>query len=288
MFGYIAPVKDDLSINDFEIFNSYYCGLCFAIKKKFGNIPRLALSYDSTFFAVLLDSISSDESISSSKSCIKHPLTQKKHIASNSALDFASDLNIALLYFKVLDDIYDERTFKSISLKKIIKPYYDKIQNSKLKSIFETNLNILHEYEHSESFESIDRICHPFSNLIGEVLKNCPFKVNDESTKTRELLYEFGYSFGKWIYLIDALEDLKQDIPKDRFNPINKIYNKASLPYNEFINNIKSQMDFFLITLASNCSDTLKKLPIRRNKDIIYNVVNLGLVDKYMHIFSNL
>lgn len=288
MFGYIVPVTNELKVSDFEIFKSYYCGLCVSIKNKFGNIPRLGLNYDSTFFAVLFDGVNSDKTTINENLCLRHPLNKKNHIIKNSSLEYATDLNITLIYFKILDDIEDEKNIKSISLNKIIKPYYDKISNIKLKETFQSNLNTLHKLEKNNTLDSIDEISHPFSNLLGEVFRDCPFVINNDSKETRNLLYDFGYSFAKWIYLVDALEDLNEDMNKNRFNPIEKIYNKNSLEYKDLIKEIKEPMDFFLMTLASNCSAILKKLPIKRNKDIIDNIVNLGLIQKYMNIFANL
>lgn len=288
MFGYITPVKDELKVCELETFKNYYCGLCFSIRNKFGNIPRLTLTYDSTFFAILLDGISSEKSTINKKSCLKHPLTKKNYILNNKALEYASEINIALVYFKLLDDINDDKSLKSYSFSKLLKPYYDKIENNTLKSTFEKNLDQLHILEKTNNYNSIDKISHPFSNLIGRIFADCPFVLNNDSNKLRNLLYDFGYSFAKWIYLMDAIEDLKEDIEENKFNPINKIYNPNNEPYEKIITKIKEPIDFSLINLSSNCSEIIKKLPFKKNKEIVNNVINLGLIEKYMNIFANL
>lgn len=288
MFGYITPVKDELKVCELETFKNYYCGLCFAIKSNFGNIPRLTLTYDSTFFAVLLDGISSEELTINKKNCLKHPLTIKNYVINNKALEYASEINIALVYFKFLDDLYDDKSIKSYSFSKLLKPYYHRIKNNTLKSTFKKNLEELHFLEQNKNFNSIDEISHPFSNLIGRILADCPFILNNDSNKLRNLLYDFGYSFAKWIYLMDAIEDLKDDIAENKFNPINKIYNSNNEPYEKIISKIKEPIDFSLISLSTNCSEIIKKLPFKRNKEIVNNVINLGLIEKYMNIFANL
>lgn len=288
MFGYITPVKDELTATEFEVFKSYYCGLCSTIKKNYGNIPCLGLSYDSTFFAVLLDGISVDEPNSINKLCLKHPLHKKTMILSNNALNYAADINIALIYFKIIDDVQDECSLKSISLYKLIKPFYKKINNNTLKSIFEVNLNNFYELESKNVIESIDAIAEPFAKLIGEILMNIPFTINNDCDKTRQSLFTFGYNFGKLIYLMDALDDLKNDMDTFKFNPIFKIYGNEELSYEKLIIEIKENLDFTLITLASTCSNILSQLPIKRNDKIIKNVVNYGLTEKYMNIFANL
>lgn len=284
MFGYITPVTDELKVKDFEVFKSYYCGLCLAIKDKFGNLPRYSLNYDVTFFAILLDALSLDDTVISQKTCIKHPFAKRNHINYNAALDYAADLNLALVYYKLQDDIIDDSNIGSTFLAKVLTPYYKKINHKDLDNIINTSLEKLHILETKKEPISIDEICHPFSYIIGSVFKNSPFEIINDCSKTRENLYNFGYAFGKWIYLIDALDDLKTDMENCTFNPIEQVYNTKNLSYEKFINTIKENMDFTLMSLAVHCSDILKELPLNKNKEIIDNVINLGLLNKYMHI----
>lgn len=288
MFGYITPVKSELKVKDFERFRSYYCGLCLSIKNKFGNIPRIGLNYDATFFAVLMDGLNMQETNILITPCMRHPIEKTVSISKNIALDYATDLNIALIYYKVLDDARDDRDLKSLVLSKTLKPYYKKISFQNLDSIIKDNLDKLHILEVSGGFSSIDEISHPFSHIIGEVLKECPFELKEENKTTRNKLYNFGYSFGKWIYLIDALDDLKDDMTHGKFNPIAKVYNKNNLSYPELWDAIKEKVDFILAVLAYNCSEILLELPIVKNNDIIENVINLGLMEKYRNILSKL
>lgn len=288
MFGYITPLMSELKVKEYERFRSYYCGLCFSIKNKYGNLPRIGLSYDSTFFSVLMDGLSTEETTTYNVKCIKHMKEGRECIKNNTALDYATDLNMALIYYKLLDDYLDDNNLKSFTLIKTIKPYYKKLTNKNVDTIINNNLNKLHSLESSGNFSSLDEVSHPFSHIIGEVLKECPFKLKSDSKEVREALYYFGYYFGKWIYLIDALDDLKEDMLQSKFNPIAKVYNSNKLSYEELLPKIKERIDFILITLCSNCNELLKKLPLTKNKDIIDNVINLGLMDKYNHILETL
>lgn len=288
MFGYITPFKNELKIKDLESFRAYYCSICANIKNKFGNLPRLGLNYDTTFFAVLLDSLSPNTNEIISTSCIRHPLSKRDFIASSNAVDYASDLNICLLYYKILDDTMDDNSISSKILLKAIKPYYKKVTFNNISNILDKNLSTLNEMEQSNKTYLLDEICHPFSNLIGEILKTYPFEINEDSEDTRNKLYVFGYTLGKYIYLIDALDDLKKDMHNLNFNPIENSYNTNNLPYDELIKKIKSSIDFNLISLISNCSEQLEMLPLTKNKNIIKNVINLGLIDVYINIFTKL
>nr|WP_207729660.1 DUF5685 family protein [Clostridium cibarium] len=288
VFGYITPVKDELKIKDYETFRNYYCGLCMAIKNNFGNIPRIGLNYDATFFAVLLDSLYKEPTNTYNSSCIKHPIKKRTCIKENIPLTYTANLNIALIYYNALDDVIDDNNLVSKTISLVLLPYKRKMIYNNIDNIVKTNLNELHSMETSNNSFPLDEITHPFGHIIGEILKEAPFTFNRDTPKIRNSLYTFGYSFGKWIYLIDALDDLTNDMDNGKFNPIEKSYNKKNLPYERLVKEIKEAMDFLLMGLAMNCSDLLKELPIEKNEGIIYNVINRGLIEKYMNIYYKL
>ena len=291
MFGYITPVQGELKVKDLNKFKSYYCGLCLCIKKRFGNIPRIFLNYETTFFAVLLDGLCADSLHKKSNCCIRHPLSKTTYIYDNEAINYAADLNISLAYYKLLDNVLDDNDFKSLSSSKILKYYYDNVSNNDLKDTIHNSLENLHKVEKSNNLYSIDEISHPFSHIVGFILKNYPGKFSNDSEKIRNYLYNFGYSFGKWIYLMDALDDLKDDMNHGKFNPLEKVYNNNNnnnLSYNQLIEIIKENFDFTILNLVNNCSEVINKIPFTKNSDIVKNIVDLGLVDKYMNILNKI
>lgn len=288
MFGYIAPMKSELKIKDFYLLKKYYCGLCMTIKNKYGNLPRIGLNYDSTFFAVLFDSMNLEKTSEFQTFCIKHPKNKQTCIKTNKALNYAADLNIALLYYKFLDDIHDDSNIKSTALYKFITPYHNKLTHKNIDSIIEPNLRKLRYYEVTGNFKTIDEVCHPFSHILGEILKEIPFKLTSDSPKVRDILYNLGYSLGKWIYLLDALDDLKKDMERGMFNPLNKLYNSSGFCYENLIIDIKEYIDFILTSLCINCSDALAKLPIIRNQSLLDNIINSGLENKYIFVLKSL
>ena len=83
---------------------------------------------------------------------------------------------------------------------------------------------------------------------------------------------------------MDALDDLEEDIKDNKFNPINFLYNKDNLPYKELLENIKERLEFSIFNCAYTCKEILEILPLTRNKEILENIINLGMMDKYMNI----
>lgn len=277
MFGYVTPLKPELKIKDYEKFKAYYCGLCLSLKKNYGNIPRLILNYDMTFLAVLLDSIDDKPCTLKQGRCIAHPLNKKHFIVKNTAVDYAAFCNISLVYYKLLDDAEDDKNTASKLKSILLKAYFNKFPKE-----LKTNTNYikesllkLHKLENTNSRLSIDELSHPFSDLTGFIISSYTKNEN-----LKDILYNIGYNLGKWIYIIDAYDDLKNDMEKGKFNAINSSMNIDNLPYEDFSKTISPKISFILTLCGRNCFDYLNKLPMKTNVDILYNILQYGLLDK--------
>lgn len=286
MFGYVTPLKDELKIREYDEFKSYYCGLCFHIKRHFGNLPRMILNYDMTFLALLLDSLSLKETFPTHKVCMTNPLKKKPVLLDNEALSYAAAMNVALVYFKLLDDQHDDHSLKSKTLALGLKPYKNKFPASmnSIYTIIEKNLNNLTLLEDHRNFSSIDEIAHPFSLIVAHIFKDYPFAIINDNEKTREHLFQFGYSLGKWIYIIDAVDDLEKDMEKNKFNPLDFLYNKENLSFEELFPKIYDRMSFTLLSCGASVKEHLEALPLQRNEAILRNIISLGMMDKYTQV----
>ena len=163
MFGYVKPLNPELKVKEYNLFKSYYCSLCFTIKENFGNIPRMVLNYDMTFLALLLDSLSEDKLEFKIKRCMLHPASKKPVILNNKALNYAACMNISLVYFKLLDDVMDDKDLKSKAFSLILSPYKKKFPEwvKAINDIIKENLNILNKFEALKNFQSLDEILIP-------------------------------------------------------------------------------------------------------------------------------
>ena len=286
MFGYVTPLKPELKIREYESFKSYYCGVCMHIKDGFGNIPRMSLNYDMTFLGLLLDGLHEEERSFKIQRCIAHPLKKKPMIVNNKALAYAAAMNVSLVYYKLLDDVADDKSIKSKVSSMILSSYKSKFNRNvtMINDIIEENLKKLSYLEVEKKFSSIDEIAHPFSEIVGKILNLYPEKFEGDSEEVRGNLYELGYSLGKWIYLIDALDDLKEDMEKNKFNPINYLYNTNNKTYEELMGEIRDRMEFTIFNCGYTCRNALENLPIKRNKEILENIISLGMMDKYTKI----
>ncbi|MFT5873350.1 MAG: hypothetical protein ACI8WT_002294 [Clostridium sp.] len=284
MFGYVTPCKMEMKIKDYEKFKAYYCGLCNSIKNSYGNLPRLTLNYDMTFLAVLLDSLSEDKCNFTKFKCTIHPLKKRIMIDNNAALDYAAFCNITLAYYKLMDDACDNKTIKSKVFVVLLKNYLSKSEVAYMDVMTYTKkkLLLLNTLESDPKDIGIDELSHVFADLTGFIVS---FYYKDASFK--EDLYWLGYNLGKWIYIIDAYDDLEKDIKSDTFNAIDSLFNRSKLDFESFSIKIKPRIDFILATCAMQCLKYLNNLPLIKNEDILRNILELGLMEKMDKVFKN-
>ncbi len=283
MFGYVTPCKMELKIKDFEKFKAYYCGLCRMIKKNFGNLPRLALNYDMAFLAVLLDSLNDSNFKVKKQFCSFHPMQKRLVLIENSPLEYAAFCNVLLAYYKLLDNIYDDnsklsRVYSSV-LNLYLKKAPEKYKNNS--DYIGSSLRELSAVENNPEVKTLDELSHHFADLTGYILSHY-----DSEDNTAENLYWLGYNLGKWIYIIDAFDDLEKDMHNNKFNALSKIYNKDNKPYKELLEEISPRIDFTLTSCAQSCLEYLSKLPIQKNHDLLHNILQFGLMEKMDNIFT--
>ncbi len=282
MFGYVTPCKMELKIKDYEKFKAYYCGLCHSIKNNIGNVPRMALNYDMTFLAILLDSLNNVDPIYTKRKCAVHAFKGKVVIKNNPCLDYAAFCNTTLSYYKFLDNVNDDNSIKGKVFSLLFKNYLKKAPEDFKKYIahIEDVLTKLYTLEANAKGASIDSLAHHFADLTGFILSS--YKEDDN----KEPLYWLGYNLGKWIYIIDAFDDLKDDMSHQKFNAVNFCFNKDNLSYEEFSKQIEQRIDFILGTCASQCVSFLNNLQIKKNEDLLYNILQYGLLEKMDKVFK--
>ncbi len=272
MFGYVNVFRDELKIKDYNIFKAYYCGLCKSLGKNYNQIVRLGLSYDMTFLAILSDSIGDCEPQIVKEGCIKHVGKQNICI-NNKAIDYSSDMSILMTYHKLSDDIIDDKSIKArfakipyyIPFRKASKKYSD---ISRCISECMTDLRNL-EYANCGS---IDEVSDCFARLLKKV-----FEGFDSS------LGNVGYNIGRFIYVIDAYNDIEKDYKNKSYNPYICFANSdlEKLENIDFKNRVMGSLNMTLNAL----SESYSKLNIQRNKAILDNIIYLGLRNKFEKTF---
>lgn len=277
MFGYVSINKPELKIKDYDRYRMYYCGVCRSIKERYKTKGQLSLTYDAAFAAILLSALYEPHTSDEECRCIIHPL-QKKQFLSNAAIDYMADMNILLSYYKCLDDWNDDRNFIKLTYSGIIRKDVKKIvkrYKSKIHVICEC-LNKLTGYE-AENNKNIDLLSGCFGDIMSEILSVSPDELNAYNDKAiykedwSVELGEFGFYLGKFIYILDAYDDVRADKENNKFNPFLDKY--IEMDYDEFRVYVKQ----ILLLVASDMAKAYEKLPIIDELDILRNVIYSGI-----------
>ena len=264
LFGYIIVNKPEMKFKEFDLYHAYYCGLCRSLKKCYGMAGQISLSYDMTFLAMLLCGLYEPEETCSRERCVAHPLS--RHMAiENIFTEYAADMNVLLTMYKCEDDWKDEKKagrhlYGSVLKVKSIKknPYPEKAE--KIKACLES----LSQKE-KENVQDIDTMSGLFGEIMAELLAY-------QKDAWEPLLRKMGFYMGKFIYLLDAYEDVEEDKKKQNYNPL-AIYSKKA-DFEEFAGHLLTMM-------IAEASRAFEQLPILKNAEILRNILYSGVWCRY-------
>lgn len=215
MFGYVRPSDARLTESERETFRGAYCGLCHALGRRYGWAGRMILNYDLTFLAMVL---SRGEGSQCHKRCLLHPIRKRCCCQGDSAFDTAADMSVILTYWQLKDGVADHGFFGGLKYHLALLALggaYRKAQ--RFQPAFdrqtEAHLRQLSRLE-KENCPSLDAPADAFASLLAGAAGG----IAEESRRrvTEQLLYHLG----RWVYLVDAADDLKKDAESGSYNPL--------------------------------------------------------------------
>lgn len=236
MLGYIRPYPPELRLREYQYYRGVYCGLCRAMGRCTGQCSRMALSYDLVFLALvrlaLADGNPSDAQLDrpirfEKRRCMVHPLRRRPSLEAGTVTDYVACAAAVLNYHKLLDDKTDELGFKRLravlalpSFRRFAKradKRYPGLSNS-----IAPAMQRLSELE-KEGLPSVDEPADAF----GEVL-SVLFAYGLDEQRAR-IARHVGHRIGRWLYIIDAIDDYDEDVQRGRPNPLRRLYGEEGL-----------------------------------------------------------
>ena len=213
MFGYVTANKPEMKIREFARYRGFYCGLCRTLKKKYGRLGQMTLTYDMTFLVLLLTSLYEPATEEARRRCLIHP-GKRQYMLTNEASAYAADMNILLSHDHFKDDWEDERKLSGLLGMKAFSRKRRRVaaKYPRQAEAVESSLAELARRER-ENCADIDAAAKPFGTLMAEL-----FVWREDAFQ--DILRQFGFYLGKFIYLMDAVMDLEQDRRKGCYNPI--------------------------------------------------------------------
>ena len=261
MFGYVNVNWKELPRERQQRFGAVYCGVCRRIRIQSGQLSRLGLQYDAAFLGLLLMSLYEPGETSGSNACLLHPIS-KRPWADNDCVAYAADMNVALAYYKCLDDWQDDRSQTARAMLGVFGARMHRIAKTYPRQCGAI-ADCIAEISRLEKqrCDNPDLPANCFGNLMGELLV---WKEDIWSDTLREM----GYHLGRFIYLLDAAADFARDKKYGKYNPFLAMgMQKEDWP---------RWTDYLVLTMA-RCTECFERLPLVQDKDILDNILYSGI-----------
>lgn len=265
MFGYVTAYKPELKMKDFYKYKAYYCGLCKVLREKHGFLGQLTLTYDMTFLVILLHSLYESDMNFEEHRCVVHPAKKQKMLY-NEITEYAADMNIVLIYFHFVDDWKDEKSKAGLVGVRAFRKTYLEIEKKYPKKcrIIRSCLKKLQACEEQKE-ENIDITARYFGELMAELLTY-------RQDVWKKTLRRMGFYLGKFIYILDAYDDVEQDLESGSYNALISLYGEP-----DFDERCKEMMTYVL----AECTSQFERLPCIEDADILRNILYVGVWEKY-------
>lgn len=273
MLGYVKAFKPEMKMKDYELYRGIYCSLCRALGRLYSPLAQLFLSYDFAFAAVLRLAAGDTGCTFSKKRCPYNPAKKCMICGSKKELDFCAHAVIVTVFYKVKDNLHDGG-IKSKILAAMLYPLVSLMHKKAAKlapevdKIIGNSMSLQTETE-KKSNVCLDEAAHPSADALGKIMA-----LGFEGERHNSL-YSLGYMVGRAVYIIDAADDLEDDIKNSSFNPFKAEYGNIKNPEvrKKFAVRVR---EVFNLT-QSRALEALDSVEKKRFEDILENIVLDGL-----------
>ena len=273
MFGYVKPFKPNLRMREFEMYKGVYCALCKCMGREYGLRSRLTLNYDFAFLALLMLSVQEDCAGFEKQRCFFNPLKKCWCCKKHEAFSFTAAASMLMFYHKVRADIRDKRFFASLP-PRLLLPYAWHMRKKAKKRFPDTDermerfVRLQNEIERQQC-RSIDEAAHPSAQILSEL---CGVMTAEEQAS--RVLARLGYCVGRFVYLIDAADDMEKDLKSGGYNVF--LLSRGITDPSE-IDAVRPFARDVLLRTVREAATALDLLSVRRFGPILSNIINEGL-----------
>lgn len=278
MFGYVKAYKPELKLREFERYRAVYCALCKAIGAAYGQVPRLAVSYDLTFLLLLLQALGEEAPEMRAETCLLHPFKPHPIGQSTRLLEAGAALAVLLAEAKLADNRADgDRRLATGGLGLLTRGAVRKAGADwpELARTLAEGLGRVAAAE--EARLGPEPQAGAFGALLAALTERLGEAAGLEAALGRAagcLLRELGV----WVYLVDALDDFAEDVKKRGAS-----YIEAATPTEAW-----ALLEPRLVELEEGMAKTAAVLPYARDAGIVANVVLDGLREERLRLMRGL
>lgn len=216
MFGYVRPSIRDLPEEELDRFRAMYCGLCHTLSRRYGQAARFILNYDFTYLAILLSD--GTAGAQGAGRCYTSPIKKRPFLEPTAAMELAADESVILAYWQLRDGVEDHGLWKGLGYRvsaAALRGGYRKaaVARPEFDGRVREQLAALSRLE-GECCPSMDQAADTFAQLLAAAAAGV------EDPVRRRVLEQMLYHLGRWVYLIDAADDLQKDAVSGNYNPV--------------------------------------------------------------------
>lgn len=276
MFGYVIPDNPYLFKKDEVLYKAMYCGLCKSIGKACGQRARTALTYDMTFISALVHNIRGEDVQINKERCAAHWFRPRPVAKDDETFKKIACVNTVLAYLKLCDDKADGdmrgimRRFYKRGVKRAERAYPE---------IFKTLTDYTDGQREIEArgCDSLDMAAEPTAKMMQSLSR---FLLDVYATDYTDRLF---YSVGKWVYLLDALDDYDKDVKKGAYNVLYNVYKKDCKA--EAVKAGEGELKFAFDMLFADMRECLCNISFKFNHDLTDNIILRGIPLKTQAVF---
>ncbi len=279
MYGYVKPLWDELLLKEISLYRAFFCGLCRAMRKETGQLSALALRHEFVFLA-LCRTLAEGRSVSARyRRCIKHPRVPHLEVDENEGLLYTAAAAALVAYIKKEDDLADcgwlGRMGAALSL-----PIANLARRRADLPLLESALDAC-VYELCSCEIDREASVDLPADISGRMLA---LVFSSSFSKDGGVLYKIGYHLGRLLFILDALDDLREDGRREGYNPYLILYGEDR---DALLEDASVSIRLELSELAA----AVERLPFENEpalEGLIKNIVYLGLPQSAEEVLTKL
>lgn len=278
MFGYVRPEKPEMKIREYEAYKAIYCSLCRSLGKEYGVFARFALNYDCTFLVLLYHALHPTCVEFEKKRCTCNPLKSCRYVnGPQTALHYGATATVLMTEQKLRDTVSDENFFRRWSARWML--WLTRASRKKaakadpeLHTFLQEQMAKQQSVEGAEVFAGLD----PAADASGKMLEYLLTRMADDP-RSRSVLSVLGYQMGRWVYFMDAADDLEKDLQRDSFNPFVLRYGLSRSSSPETLREVREEANHLLNACVAQILSAYQLLEFQQSQPILTNILELGL-----------
>ncbi len=267
MFGYLRPLQDELKVKEARLYRAVYCGICRAMARRAGQLPRLALQYDAVLPALLWLALSEKEGRMEKRRCVAQPVKAHPVMVDHPALDVAADVCLLLAHRKLKDNAADEHRITAAAGSRLlagaVKGSQERLGRETVEEVDQC-LTRLSQLER-EGCSALDEVADASGGMLQALFLAGP----GLPEAAKKPLGWLGYQTGRWVYLADCIDDYDQDAQSGAYN----VLLMSGQPREEALNLAREACDY----AAAQAAAALDLMDLKRYRGLLENYYFAGM-----------